>query len=292
MMHIEGIFVPVITPFKDERIDFEAVEHNFEIWNQSKVSGYVIMGSTSEFPSLLHDEKIELMVLARRRIPKEKKMLVGAGCHSVFETVRLAQKAAEIDADGLLVITPYYYKSRITTLLLRHYYLGVANQVSLPVYIYHIPQFSGTNLSVELVKVLCGHERIVGVKDSTGDLSRVFEMTNAEEEINVLVGDVNSLVAALMMGADGAILAFANAFPGEFCEIYRLTREGQVDQALERMHPLLSLAKSTIGKFGIPGLKVLMEFMNYRPGAPRMPFSKLDAKQREQIQRAYEQYTG
>ena len=179
-MKIEGIVLAAITPFKEEKIDFDSIAFNFERWNQSDVSGYVIMGSTGEFVSLLHEEKRQLMAAARKLIPSEKKLLVGVGCHSVFETVQLANHAEEIGADALLVVTPHYYSSKITTLFLRHYYMAIASRVSLPIYSYNIPQFTNVNISTELVKVLCGDKVIDGIKDSTGDLSRISELTGAE----------------------------------------------------------------------------------------------------------------
>ena len=106
----------------------------------------------------------------------------------------------------------------------------------------------------------------------------------------MLVGDVNSLVASFMVDADGAVLAFANAFPNELCEIYRLCSEKRENQAMQRLNPLIRLAKVTVGKFGIPGLKALMEMMDYRPGEPRMPFSTVNAKQSHEIRNALDQY--
>ena len=289
-MKFEGIFIAAITPFNGQKIDYEAMEFNFERWNKTDVSGYLLLGSTGEFVSLNHQEKIELMKFSRSLIPEEKIMLTGVGCHSVFETVQLSNHATNVGADGILIITPHYYNTLITTVMLRRYYLAIAEEVSLPVFLYNIPQFTGVNLSTELVKVLCRHERIVGTKDSTGNLSRIFELVEAEEKINVLVGDVISLVASLQMNADGAILAVANALPQELCGIYRLCFQNQTEKAMRQLTSLVKLTKATVSKFGIPGLKGLMKFMNYKPGDPRMPFSPVNSKQLAEIENAYSLY--
>ena len=289
-MKFEGIFIAAITPFNGQKIDYEAMEFNFDKWNKTDVSGYLLLGSTGEFVSLNHQEKIELMKFSRKLIPEEKIILTGVGCHSVFETVQLSNHATDAGADGILIITPHYYNTLITTVMLRRYYLAIAEEVSLPVFLYNIPQFTGVNLTTELVKVLCRHERIVGTKDSTGNLSRIFELVEAEEKINVLVGDVISLVASLQMNADGAILAVANALPQELCGIYRLCLQNQTEKAMQQLTSLVKLTKATVSKFGIPGLKGLMKFMNYKPGDPRMPFSPVNSKQLAEIENAYSLY--
>lgn len=289
-MKHKGIFIAAITPFKNEKIDFDALAHNFDLWNKSNVSGYLILGSTSEFVSLTYSEKIEIMQAARELIPSDKVMLAGVGCHSVFETVQLSDQAAKIGADGVLIVTPHYYISKITTVFLRRYYLAIADKVSLPIFLYNIPQFTGVSITTELVKVLCQHEMIVGTKDSTGDLSRVFELVETEEGINVLVGDVNSMVASLQMKADGAILAIANALPQELCEVYQLCKQNQTEKAVEKMTNIIKLTKDTLGKFGIPGLKELMKMANYQPGDPRMPFSPVNEKQATEISKSFKHY--
>ncbi len=289
-MKHEGIFIAAITPFRNEKIDFEALAHNFDLWNKSNVTGYLMLGSTSEFVSLTYSEKIEIMQNAKELIPKDKVILVGVGCHSVFETVKLADQAAKVGADGILIVTPHYYISKITTLFLRRYYLAIADKVSLPIFLYNIPQFTGVSIATELVKVLCQHEKIVGTKDSTGDLSRVVELVETDEGINVLVGDVNSLVASLQMKADGAILAIANAFPKELCDVYQLCKQNQTEKAVKKMTNIIKLTKDTLGKFGIPGLKELMKMMNYQPGDPRMPFSPVNEKQATEISKSFELY--
>lgn len=289
-MKFEGIFVASITPFKNQKIDFEAMEYNFERWSKTDAAGILSLGSTGEFVSLNHQEKIEIMKFARKLIPEDKKMLVGVGCHSVHETVQLANRATDVGADAILVITPHYYNSLITTVFLRRYYLTIADEVALPIFLYNIPQFTNVSLSTELVKVLCRHDKIIGTKDSTGNLSRVFELVNAEEDVNVLVGDVISLVASLQMNADGAILAVGNTFPQELCDIYKLAKQNQTEEATNRLTSLIKLTKATVAKFGIPGLKGLMTFMDYKPGEPRMPFSPVNTKQLSEIKDAYSTY--
>lgn len=290
-MNLQGIYVAAITPFKHEMIDFEALAHNYEIWNRMDVAGFVCLGSTSEFVSLTHEEKTQLISESRKLIPKEKMMLVGVGCHSVHETALLADHAAAVGADGLLVVTPFYYASELTTVFFRRYYLAVADRVALPLLIYNIPRFTGTNLSLELVSVLCRHERIVGTKDSTGDISRIHGLIHSENNVIVMTGDVNSLIASIMVGAHGAILAIANAFPQELCNIYTLSREGKYQEAMKVASPLINLTRSTVGKFGISGLKALMTALGYHAGVPRQPFSPVNTKQLSEIRRSLDNYT-
>ncbi len=279
-----------MTPFKDERVDYSAFKTNVRRWNSTDCAGILVAGSTGEAVALDTEEKMRLIFAAKDQLAAGKQLIVGIGAESVATTVRMGRSAAELGADYVLVVNPHYAKPNLTPEVLRCYFLAIADQLTVPVLLYNIPQFTGINLPPQLVSALLQHSNIVGIKDSSGNLKQMFELLQNSREFMVLSGDLNSLVPALSLGANGAILAFANAVPQQLCEVYRLISQKHDNAAMKKMIPILSLAQMTIGRYGIPGLKVLMEYFSYQPGAPRLPFAPVTTEQAAEIRQAYEAF--
>ncbi len=286
----EGILIAAITPFRHQKVDEKALAVNLQKWNETDVAGYLFLGSTGEFALLKLEEKVQVLRAARQFIPKDKIMMAGIGCESVEETVYLGEQAAEIGVDAVLVLSPHYYKTSLTPEVLRRYFLQVSERVALPLYLYNIPQFTGVNLGIELIRELAEHPRIAGIKDSSGNLALLYDLLQMRDRLNIFVGSLFAAVPAWMMGAHGSILAFANAPAAEICEVYRIARAGKQGEAMEKMLRIIRLGRRTLDRYGIPGLKHLMGVMGYDPGEPRLPFVPVSAEAAADIEAAYREF--
>ncbi len=286
----EGVLIAAITPFRNQHVDEPAIARNFELWNATGVSGYLVLGSTGEFVHLMFTEKVEVLRLAKKYAAPRKKMIAGIGCDSVFETVRLAGEAAELGYDAVMAVTPHYYKPALKTDVLRRYFLEIADQIELPLFLYNIPQNTGVNLEASLVAELARHPRIRGIKDSSGKLAQLYDLLQIGGVFAVFCGNIFAMLSALMMGAPGNILAFANAAPAELSRVYELAREGKHGEAMKVLQVVLRLGRHTLDRYGIPGLKKLMELRGYDPGEPRLPLAPVSAQAAEEIQRAYDAF--
>ncbi len=287
---LEGVFIAAVTPFRNQHVDEAAAARNFEIWNSTDVAGYLVLGSTGEFVHLMFAEKVEVIRLARKYAGPDKKLIAGIGCESVYETVRLAHEAEDLGADAVMAVTPHYYKPALKPDVLRRYYLEIADQVDRPLYLYNIPQNTGVNLGVDLVRELAQHPRIQGIKDSSGRLPQLYDLLQIKGDFDVLNGNLFTLVPALMMGAQGAVLAFANGPAQELAQVYRLVRQGKGTQAMQALLPIIRLGRASLDRYGIPGLKALMALMGYDPGEPRSPFRAVPEETVREIAQAYERF--
>ncbi|RMF68218.1 MAG: dihydrodipicolinate synthase family protein [Calditrichaeota bacterium] len=275
-MSLQGLYCPITTPFVDERISFTKLAENLEKWNRLELAGYVVLGSTGENVYLSPGEKLELVRIARENIPADRKLIVGAGCESTAETEVLIQKTAERGADAVLVITPHYYKGPLLDRVLSEHFLHVAETSPLPVIVYNVPKFTGVDVSAAVVKQLRVHPKIVGIKESTNDFSKLTEISELSSDgFGVLVGNAAFFYPGLVLGAQGAVLALAN-FAGEAClEIYRAFSQGSQKEALRRFLQVRKAAQFIIGRLGIPGIKAAMDLSGYYGGAPRRPLLPL-----------------
>lgn len=274
-LKLNGIF-PALTSSFDHagRLWKNKVLHNVGKMNDVALTGYVVCGSTGETPLLGTDERLQLMAWVREASADGKILVAGVGAESVFETVRMANKSAELGYHAALVLTPFYYRvqmHRPDTQLL--YFRAVADQSKLPVLLYNIPQVTGYKLLPETVAALAEHPNIIGMKDSSGDLEALEQTLKAvPSDFKILSGSGANFGDALRLGASGAILAIANAVPYACVTVWEAFRMRQPEAAQDWQARLLPIARIVATQYGIPGLKYAMDLNGYYGGPPRLPF--------------------
>jgi dihydrodipicolinate synthase/N-acetylneuraminate lyase len=178
-MLIEGVFAPVPTPFySDERVYFRKLEANIARYSRSLLAGMLLLGSTGEAPELDDDETRDVLRVAAAAAAPDKVLIAGVGRESVKATVALAEAAAEFRYDAVLVRTPTYYASQMSTAAVLHYFRSVADRSPLPVVLYNIPRCVPYDIPIEVAAELAQHPNIAGIKDSTGSVERIRSLVN------------------------------------------------------------------------------------------------------------------
>jgi 4-hydroxy-2-oxoglutarate aldolase len=294
-MKLTGIFPPIATPFDHEGNIYAAkVRHNVEKWNRTTLSGYVVCGSTGESVMLTTEEKTQLWGLVAQYAASDKLLIAGTGVESVRETVCLTNRAAAMGYKAAMVRTPHYYKaamSRPETQML--YYRAVADSSQIPLIIYNWPQTTGVDISPDAVARLSEHPNIIAIKESSGNLEKVMQMIReVREGFQVMVGSAPTLWPSLLMGATGAILAYANAAPYSTIAIWEAYRTREEEAGRDWQNRIGRAAALVTVKYGIPGLKYAMDLNGYYGGPPRSPLTPLTAEARREIDEAFKDLTG
>ncbi|MGI9105487.1 MAG: dihydrodipicolinate synthase family protein [Pyrinomonadaceae bacterium] len=285
---LRGILLPFPTPFDASgEVDARAVRTNIERWNETRIDGYIALGSTGERVHLSGRECFEVISAAREAVPQHLAFVVGVGHESARASIAEARRAAEAGADALLVITPHFYRAAMTQGVLYDYYVAVADAAPAPLVLYNIPQNTGVALSPETVARLSRHENIVGIKDSSGDMVNLMEMLGsaASEKFAVLTGHASLLYAALSAGADGAILAAACAAPRTATAIAGAVARAEHERARDMQRVLGGFARTVSTRYGIGGLKAALDMSGYTGGAVRAPLAMPDEAARRDIER-------
>ena len=281
---LEGVFPPVLTPFRGDEVAYDKLAANLRRLDQHPLAGYVVLGSTGEFPLLAESEKERVIAAARAEVPRSKLLLAGTGGESTAGAIRLGKRAADLGADGVLVITPHYYKGAMKPPALVRHYRAVADASPVPVILYNFPANTGVNLEPDAVARLAEHPNIRGIKDSSGNITQAAEIVRlTPKTFQVLVGSPIAFLPALLLGASGGILALANVAPRECCEIYRLAQAGQWAEARELVARIGPLATGISGRYGIGGLKAALDLTGFYGGPPRMPLPVPDGDAIEEI---------
>ena len=275
-----GVLAPVATMFgSDGELDLAGYKENMDFYANSALDGVVIMGSNGEFALLDADEKVRLMAAGVEGIGGRKVVMAGTGAESTRGSVALTKKAADLGVDFALVVTPHYYKPKYDNAAVLKHYLTIAEESPIPVIVYIMTTYTGVDLASSLVAELSRHPNIVGVKDSAGNAPNVAEMVAySDPDFGVLAGSANFLYPALCLGATGGILALANIAPNLCKELHLLWQAGEHEQARQLQFRLLAPNAAVTAKHGIPGLKVALEHVGLRGGAPRPPLLPLNDK--------------
>src|SRR5579863_1750682 len=253
-MKLQGIFPPITTPFDHNGNIYPAkVQHNVEKWNRTSLSGYVVMGSTGESVFLTTDEKVSLWEMVAKHAAPDKLLIAGTGMESVRETVALTNRAAEMGYKAAMVRTPHYYKNLVNRADAQVlYYRAVADQAKIPLIIYNWPQATGVDIPVEAVVCISEHPNVIAIKESSGSLEKVMQMIReVRHGFQVMVGSAPTLWPSLLMGACGAILAYANAAPYSVIAIWEAYRTREEAAGLDWQNRIGRASTLVTSKYGV-----------------------------------------
>jgi 4-hydroxy-2-oxoglutarate aldolase len=206
-MLMDGVFAAITTPFyPDERIYFRKIEANVEHYSRSLLAGLVALGSTGEAVALDDTESRDVLRTVAAAAAPEKVLVAGVGRESVKGTVALAEVAAELQFDAVLVRPPSYYATNLPAAAMLNYFRSVADRSPLPVVLYNIPKCVPYQIPIEMIGELAQHSNIIAIKDSSGSVDRIRDTVAATQNATrrtVPVTQVFEAVTARMMNAPG-----------------------------------------------------------------------------------------
>ncbi len=283
---LSGVLTPITTPFdKNGQVAHEKLEFNLDRWNQTRLRGYVVLGSNGENAYLNEQEKVEVFKTARQAIPQEKLMIAGTAFESTINTIAMTEKAARIGADAAIIVNPSYYKNQMTELVLANYYQTVADASPIPILIYNLPPATGIDMSANLLVELSQHPNIIGLKDTGGNMPKMGEtIRRAAPLFRVLAGSANFFYPSLAIGVAGGILALANIAPDESVELFDLFKAGEIEKGRALHLRMLPVNLAITTRFGVSGLKAALDMLGYYGAWPRLPLLPLNNKRRQELE--------
>jgi 4-hydroxy-tetrahydrodipicolinate synthase len=282
---LKGSIPALVTPFRDGKVDEKALAGLVE-WHVAEGShGLVAVGTTGETPTLTHEEHervIEVVVeVAAGRIP----VIAGAGSNNTDESVRLMQFAKKVGADAALVVTPYYNKPSQRGLY--HHFKVLHDAVDLPILIYNIPGRSVIDMSPATMGELAKLPRIVGVKDATGDVTRVSEQRiSCGPDFIQLSGEDASALGFNAHGGRGCISVVANICPRLCAEFQETMLEGDFTAALAYQDTLMPLHRACFAEPNPAPTKYALSLLARCTDEVRSPLVTLEDATKEKVRDA------
>lgn len=281
---LKGIIPAMATPFKpDGALDHERIATLVEAYIQAGVHGISVAGSQGEFFALTEQEHLRLLEAAMSAIDGRVPLYAGTGAVTTRQAIALTQAAQSMGVELALVITPYFIQPSQDELF--EHYTAIAKATTLPVMLYNNPPRTSVNvLPGTLARCMAAADNIVGVKDSTGDLTQSIEYQLQAPRPALLFSGRDTIALSMMLhGAQGAISPAANVFPRLMVRMYDALRQGQMDEALRISNVFAPLrAAWALASFPVV-IKEAMAMNGWDAGPTRLPVRPLSAGARQEL---------
>jgi 4-hydroxy-tetrahydrodipicolinate synthase len=282
-----GSIAALVTPMHpDGQIDFESLHGLVERQIKSGTQALVVNGTTGEAPTLSRDEKQKIIQQVVAQVNHRIPVIAGTGSFSTSETIENTRMAMQQGADACLVITPYYNKPLQHGLYL--HYKTVAESVPIPLVLYNAPSRTACDLLPATVEKLSEIANIVAVKECVMSAARIEELLNrCGDRLNVLTGNDEEALPALLLGFKGVISVTANAAPVKMREMCEAALAGDKNKAREYHQRLLLLHQKLFVESNPIPLKWLLNNLDLIPAGIRLPLTPLSEKYHEDVKKAF-----
>lgn len=277
---IKGALTALITPFKDGKIDFSSLENIIEFQIENGVSGLVVSGTTGESATLSETEKHELFAFTVKAADGRIPVIGGTGTNSTDAALRLTESATRAGCDALLIVTPYYNKASPEGLY--KHYSKLAAHTPLPIIAYNVPSRTGVNIPIDVLKDLYEDGSIAGLKEASGDISRVAKLAERLPKMAIYSGNDDQILPIMSLGGRGVISVVSNILPRETEALCRAASMGDFKKAREiqlGILPTVSLLFSDVNPIPVKYLMHKMGLCRLEYRLPLTPPTKeLQAK--------------
>ena len=285
-----GTFTALVTPFREDAIDFTALQNLIESQIAAGIDGIIAVGTTGESPTLTHDERKEVIRFAIQTANRRCLVLAGTGSYSTRETIAATEEAEKLGVDGALLVAPYYNKPSQEGLF-RHF-SAIAKSTSLRLMLYNIPGRCGVDIVAETVaRIQSDCPNVVSIKEAGGNVDRVSELrVRLPDAFTVLSGDDGLTLPFLAAGAVGVVSVASNLLPREMCELVRAFTNGDIKQA-ERLHrKLYWLFKDLFIEPNPVPIKTALSWRGTISAEVRLPLCEMSAANQARLRKTLEEF--
>jgi len=267
-------------------VDTDALKNYSKFLIDNEVHGLFLCGTTGEFSSFDRTQR-KTIIQTVAEVADSTPVLAGCGDTCFSKVLKLINDAAVAGADIAVVVTPYYLKT--TSESLREFYELVANESLLPIILYHIPELTHQDLPVDSVVQLAEHNNIVGIKDTSRDLLRLWEtIERTPSSFYVFQGATSLAVPSVRMGADGIVPTTANVFPHTLANVYDACHSGDYAKATALMQEVVLPFLSSLASVpSLAAVKYLIGEAGPDIGPPVSPLSTLTDEEKDRLLQAY-----
>lgn len=272
----EGIGVAITTPLTNDEVDYAAFRKHIEYLIDNNVQAIIVNGTTGESPTLSSDEARELLKVGVDTVAGRVPVIAGTGTNSTRASIELSKYAAEIGADALMLITPYYNKSNQSGLY--QHFTKIADSTELPVVLYNVPGRTGMTIEPDTVAELSRHPHIVALKDAVGNLEYTKEVLELTSDQNFILysGNDDNMHDFCQLGGKGLISVVGNIIPGELQEVYESIKNGSGDsqEKFDALMPMIEAVQVDVNPIPVKAMTSELGFGNYELRLPLVPLEE------------------
>lgn len=285
----KGSMIPIVTPFKEGKIDEEGFRSLIEFHITSGTDAIIPCGTTGESATLTYKEHEKLIDICVEAVNHRVPVIAGTGSNSTAEAIQLTDYAQKAGAEGALLITPYYNKP--TQEGLYNHYQAIAAATDLPLILYNVPSRTGVNMLPETVARLSKIPTIVGIKEATGSLRQVCDIIHLSgEQCSVFSGDDFTNYPILAMGGRGIISVTANIVPDQIAAMWDAFDSGDFDKSRKIHYQLLALHNAMFLETNPIPVKTALGLMGKISPEMRLPLSAMSQDNLEKLKKVLAKY--
>lgn len=238
-MSLRGVFVPLITPFKNDEVDFNSYKKMVDNYLTKGIHGFIPLGTTGESPVISDREYEEIVEKTMEYVDGKVPVYVGLGGNNTKKLVEKLKVVEKYKVDGILSVSPYY--SRPDQRGIYEHFRTISEATYLDIILYNIPYRTGRNIENETIHKLAELKNIVAIKDSCGDMKQSTDLLlDPPKDLSILTGEDASFFSTLALGGDGGILASSHMRTEEFVKVYNDIKNNDHLAALETWKELYS----------------------------------------------------
>ncbi len=284
----KGVYSAVTTKFTSEgALDLPAFLQNLSAQIDAGIDGIIIGGSLGESSTITHDERIEMLSVARSEFGNRIPLLINIAEGSTRNAISLAQRAEASGADGLMVLPPMMYKATDTEVV--DFFVDIATYTGLPLLLYNNPVDYKIEITPLMFEILLKHDTIQAVKESTRDITNITRLINwFGDRLKILTGVDTIAMESLIMGAHGWVAGLVNAFPAETVAIYRLIKAGRFEEARDIHRWFLPILELDVSPQLVQNIKLAESMTKLGTEPVRLPRKILSGTHRELVLRILE----
>ncbi len=271
----EGMATAIVTPMTRDGIDYDALGRFIEFQIESGINAIVVMGTTGENATIEYADQKEIIRYTVEKVAKRVPVIAGTGTNNTGHVLHNTKNACEVGADAILVVTPYYNKA--TQNGLYQHFVTIADASTVPVILYNVPGRTGCNLLPRTVARLAEHERIVAIKEATGNMAQMVEIMHlCGDKIDVYSGEDALTVPMMAMGGKGTISVLSNVAPAQAVAMTDACRAGDFKAAARMQADLLPLINALFSEVNPIPAKAAVSAMGFGQEYLRLPLTPME----------------
>lgn len=282
-----GVGTALITPFKDDKIDFRGLERLIERQINAGVDALIIGGTTAEAATLSDGERYELYKAAKSITRDRCKLIFGTGTNDTKVAVKHTEFASWLGCDGVLVVTPYYNKGTADGVV--KHYEKIAEASETPILLYNVPSRTGVSLSIDTIKRLSENEKIVGIKEASDSLDRLIAIASVDN-LALYAGNDSQIYPVLSLGGLGVISVVSNLYPVETVDICKQYFSNSTQTSLKLQKDLLPVINSLFLETNPAPVKYAMSKQGLCTDEMRLPMWNVREETKAKIDKAIQEY--
>ena len=284
-----GAATAIITPFKNGAIDYEAFGALIDKQIAAGIDGIVVAGTTGEAATLTHEEHCDLLRYSVEKVAGRVPVIAGTGSNDTAYGIELSRYACEVGCDALLLVTPYYNKATPKGLIKN--FLATAEATDKPIILYNVPSRTGVNITMPVYRELAKHERIVAVKEASGNLSAIAQLIDeCGDALDVYSGNDDQIVPIMSLGGKGVISVVSGILPKETHDICAACLAGDFKTGAELQLKYLKLINTLFCEVNPVPVKAASALLGLCNGELRLPLCEMEDDNHAKLVGVMKQY--